>query len=211
MVACSAAKRVIVGVVEEHCTYQWLTCHCLIRTRIGIWQEHGLEFEVRTIDTCCWFAQGLWILRVATPSIHIQLHWRKGLPLEITDVHLQILSTKDSVHITRNITHSGESRTNIGWDVETDIFPLATRLVARPYTTITLCTCPTVEGNNEWTCVAAIVRHDVSHVSNTIESEGIACTNPCYIGLQHTHTCITHLFDDVALQECRDAIDWVEV
>ena len=95
--------------------------------------------------------------------------------------------------------------------METDIFPLATTLVATPHTTITLCASPTIEGDDERTGIAAIVRHDVSHVGNTIESEGIACSDPCYVGLQDTYTCIAHLFNDVTLQESRDAVDWMEV
>ena len=95
--------------------------------------------------------------------------------------------------------------------METNILPLTTSLVATPYTSITLCTSPAVEGDNERTCIAAVVRHDISHISDTIESKGIARTDPCYVGLQHTYASIAHLFHDVTLQESRDAIDWVEV
>ena len=85
--------------------------------------------------------------------------------------------------------------------METNILPLAAGLVARPYSAISLCTGPSVQGDDEGTRITAVVRHDMGHIGDTIQTKGIACTNPCYVGLQHTHARIAHLLNDVTLQE----------
>ena len=95
--------------------------------------------------------------------------------------------------------------------METDVFPVAARLVARPDGCISLCASPSVERDDEWACVVAIVRHDLCHVAHAVESEGVAVAYPSHVGLEHSHSCGAHLFYDVALQQCLDAVLRVKV
>ena len=85
--------------------------------------------------------------------------------------------------------------------METNIFPHTACLVARPNSGITLCACPTVQRDNERTCIISIVRHNTAYVSHTVQPEGVSGTYPRYVCFQYTHACITHLFHNITLQQ----------
>jgi len=88
--------------------------------------------------------------------------------------------------------------------METDIFPLSACLVARPDTSITLCSSPTIERDNERTGIVPIIRHDMTYIGYTIQTERITGTDPCHICFQYTHTSVTYLFHYIALQKGTD-------
>ena len=95
--------------------------------------------------------------------------------------------------------------------METDIFPLSTRLVTRPDTGITLRSSPAVERDNERTCVVSVIRHDMSDVSHTVQTERVAPADPCHVCFQNPYTGITHLLYDVTLQQGADTVFRMQV
>ena len=141
------------------------------------------------------------VLLIGAPAIHIQLHGGKCLPLEITNIDCFILAAEDAVHIRTDVGLSGKAGTDISRYVETDIFPYAACLVARPDSGITLRACPAVKRDDERTGVVAIIRHNASHISHTVQSERVSGSHPGNVGFQYTYTCVTHFFHDVALQQ----------
>ena len=85
--------------------------------------------------------------------------------------------------------------------MEADVFPVAARLVARPDARIALRACPAVQADDEGTGIVAIVGHDLCHVGDAVQSEGVSGTYPGYVRLEHTHTGVAHFLHDVALQQ----------
>ena len=141
------------------------------------------------------------ILFVRTPPVHVELHRREGLPLEVSRIDRKVAASEDAIHVGSDVGLAGKTRTDICRDVETYVLPLAARLVSGPHTGITLRAGPPVERDDKWTGITAIVRHDLRNVGYAVQSERISGTDPCHVGLKHTHTRITHLLDDVALQQ----------
>ena len=95
--------------------------------------------------------------------------------------------------------------------MESDVLPVTTCLVATPQACIALCTCPTVEGDDEGTCVITKLGHHLGYVSHTIESERVAGAYPCHVGLEDTYASVAHLSDDIALQQRLHTVLGVEV
>ena len=95
--------------------------------------------------------------------------------------------------------------------MKADVLPVAARLVTRPDGCISLCTSPSIERDDERAGILAIVRHDLSHVSHTVQSEGIAVAYPSHIGLEYSYASGSHLLHDVALQERLDAVFRMQV
>ena len=85
--------------------------------------------------------------------------------------------------------------------METDIFPFSSRLVAAPYTGIALGAGPAVQRDDEWPGIVAVIRHDLSHICYTVQTEGVSCPHPCYVCFQYPHSGVSHFFYDVALQQ----------
>jgi len=141
------------------------------------------------------------VLLIGAPAVHIQLHRTKCFPLKITYIDCFILATEDSVHVRTNIRLTGKAGAYISRDMETNIFPHTACLVARPNSGITLCACPTVQRDNERTCIISIVRHNTAYVSHTVQPEGVSGTYPRYVCFQYTHACITNLFHNITLQQ----------
>ena len=141
------------------------------------------------------------VLFVGSPAIHIQLHRSKCFPLEITYIDYFVFSTEDTVHIRTNVRLAGQTGTDIGRDVETDIFPDTACLVARPDSGIALRACPAIQRDDKWTGITAIIRHNMSYVRHSIQSEGITGSYPCHVSFQYTHAGITDFFHDITLQQ----------
>ena len=192
---------VVVGVVEEHGAYHRLAVNGLVGYGVGIRHEHRLKLQIRTVDACSRLTEYVRILRIGSPTVHVELHRRECLPLELAHINWYVLASEYSVHVARDVGLSRQSRTNECRNVETYVLPVATGLVAAPYCSIALCSCPSVERDDERTRIRTVVRHDLSHVSHTVQSERVAVAYPCHIGLQHSHSGIAHLLDDVALQQ----------
>ena len=192
---------VVVGIVEEHGTYHRLAVYCLVGYGIGVRHEHRLKLQIRAVDACSRLAEYVRILGIGSPTVHVELHRCEGLPLELAHIHRNVLASEYSVHVARDVWLTRQARTYECRDVEAYVFPVASGLVAAPYGGITLRSCPSVERNDERTCIRSVVRHDLSHVSYTVQSERIAVAYPCHVGLQHSHSSIAHLLDDVALQQ----------
>ena len=95
--------------------------------------------------------------------------------------------------------------------METDILPLTSRLVAGPDARIALRAGPAVEGDDEGTRIGSVVRHNLRHVGHTVQTKGIARTDPCHVRLENAHASIAHLLDDVTLQECLHTLLGVQV
>ena len=95
--------------------------------------------------------------------------------------------------------------------METNVFPLATSLVARPHAAIALRAGPSVERDDKRARVVAIVRHHARHVGNAIKAKRVAGAYPRHVGLQHAHACVAHLFHDVTLKQGRYGVYRVKV
>lgn len=121
------------------------------------------------------------IFLIRSPAVHVQLHRRPGLPLEVAGIHHEVLATENTVHVGCDVRLSGKPGADISRDVETDIFPLSACLVARPDSGITLRAGPTVERDDERTCVVSVIRHDMSDISHTVQTERVAPTDPCHV------------------------------
>ena len=151
------------------------------------------------------------ILGIAAPAIHVQTHRGEGLPFEFSHVDDWILSAEDTVVVACDVGDTRKSGTDEGRDVEADVLPFAARLVARPDGCVSLCTSPSIERDDEWTGIPAIVRHDLSHVGHTVQSEGIAVAYPGHVSLEHSYASGSHLLHDVALQERLNAVFRMQV
>ena len=151
------------------------------------------------------------IFGIATPSVHVQLHGGEGFPLEFAHIHRNVLSSEDSIEVGGDVGLSRKSRSDEGWDVETDIFPVTTGLVTTPDSRIALSSCPSIKRDDEGARIVAIFRHDATHIGYTIQSEAITPTYPGYVGFEHTHSSGADFFHDVALQESLDAVFGVEI
>ena len=90
--------------------------------------------------------------------------------------------------------------------MEADILPVTARLVAAPDTGITLCAGPSVEADDERSGVAAVVRHDFAHIGHTVQSKGVAPSNPCHVGLEYAYAGIADFLDNVALEKGSNAL-----
>ncbi len=211
LVLCTGTQRVVVLIIQEHGSYHRHTRHCLMGNAIGIRHQYGLQFQVVAIDTGGWFTQGLRVLGISSPPIHIELHGGVGLPLVVTYVDRYMLTTKDSIHITAHVGLTRQSATNVGRDMETDVFPLTTCLVTGPDTGIALRTCPAIKGDDEGTSLITVVRHHLSHICHAVQSKRITGTNPGHIGLQYAHTRIANLSYNITLQKGLDTLFGVQV
>ena len=151
------------------------------------------------------------IFGIAAPAIHVQTHCGEGLPFELSHVDDWILSAEDTIVVACDVGDTRKSGSDEGRDVEADVLPVATGLIARPDGCVSLCTSPSIERDDERTGIPAIVRHDLSHVSHTVQSEGIAVAYPGHVGLEHSYAGCSHLLHDVALQERFDAVFRMQV
>ena len=95
--------------------------------------------------------------------------------------------------------------------MEAYVFPIASGLVARPYTCIALRACPAIQADDERAAVVAIVGHDVCYIRDAVQSERVAGTYPGHVGLQHAHSGIAHFLYYVALQQGLHAFLRVQV
>src|SRR5690606_32394742 len=140
------------------------------------------------------------------PSIHIQFHRCKGLPLKVAGIDLRILSSENTIHIRSDIRLSRQTRTNIGRNMESYIFPLSTGLISRPDTSIALCASPAIQRNNKWSGIIAVIRHDMTYIGYPIQPEGITRSDPSNICFQDPNTSIPNLLHDISLQQGIDTI-----
>ena len=131
--------------------------------------------------------------------------------MEITHVDRRMLSAEDAVHIRADVGLSRETAADVGGDMESDILPVAARLVARPDACIALRASPSVQRDDEGACIVAIVGHELRHIGHAVEPERIARAHPGHVGLQHPYPRIAHLLDDVALQQGADPLLGMEV
>ena len=182
-VFCSRSVGIFIRIIQEKGSHQRFAGQCLVGIRIGIRKEFRLDLQVHAVDRRCWFSQSVRIFLIASPAIHVQLHRRECFPLEIAYVYGNILPTEDAIGIGSNVWLTAQSGTDIGRDVETDVFPLTSGLVAGPNTGISLSACPAVHGDDERSSVVPIIRHDFSDICDAVQAEGIAITHPCHIGL----------------------------
>ena len=201
LVTRSRTERIDVRPLEHHGPDHRHAVHSLMGYRIGIGHDLRLEFQIPTIDRGSRFAQSMGILFVRAPPVHVELHRREGLPLEVSRIDRKVTASEDAIHVGSDVGLAGKTRSDICRDVETYVLPLAARLVSGPHTGITLRAGPPVERDDKWTGIAAVVRHDLRNVGYAVQSERISGTDPCHVGLKHTHTRITYLLDDVALQQ----------
>ena len=211
LILCSLAQGIRVGVVEEHRSYQRFAGHGLVGSGVDVRHQLRLEFQIPAVHGSCRFAQDMRILGISAPAIHVQSHCGEGLPFKLAHVHYRILSAEDTIVIGGDVGDSRKSGTDEGRDVEADVLPVATGLVARPDGCIALCAGPAIKRDDERTGILAIVRHNLSHVRYTIQSERIAVAYPGHIGLEYSYACMSHLLHDITLQKRLDALLWVQV
>jgi len=69
--------------------------------------------------------------------------------LEFAHIHRNVLSSEDTIYVRSDVGLSRKSRSDEGWDVETNIFPVTTGLVTAPDSRIALSACPSIERDDE--------------------------------------------------------------
>ena len=200
----SLTQCVGIGILQKHSPYHRQAIHRFFGNAVSIRHDLWFQFQIPSIDRSDRFAQSMRILFIGSPPVHIQLHGREGFPLEVSGIDYRILSSEDTVHIRTDIRITRQTWTYISRNVETNIFPDSSCLVARPYTGIALRTRPAIKGNNKGTGIITIVSHNLCHVCDTIQSKGISGTYPGNIGFQYTHACIPHFLYNVTLQQSTD-------
>ncbi len=202
LIARGRPQRVGIGRDEHHGADHRHAVHRFASYGVCVGHELRFEFQIPAVDRGRRLAQRVGIFLVRTPAVHVELHRREGFPLEIARVDYGLLAAEDAVHVGRYVGLARESRTDVGRDVETDVFPLATRLVARPDACVTLCARPAVERYDERTRVVAVIRHDLRHVGYAVQAERVTRADPRHVGLQDAHARVADLFYDIALQQC---------
>ena len=211
LVAGGSAQGVFVGVFQEHGTNHGQPVCCLMGNGIGVGHEFGFHLEVPAVDGSGGFAKGLRVFGVQSPAVHVEFHGGKSLPLEFPDIDGDVFPAEDAVHVGSDVGLPGKPGANKGRDVEADVFPVPSGLVAAPDAGIALRACPAVQGNDEGAGIAAVIRHDGADIGNPVQAEGVACSYPGNVGFQHPHACVTDFPDNVPLQEGFDAFLGIEV
>ena len=211
LILCALTKCVGLAFFHEHGANHGLTIHGFSSSCVGIREEFALEFEIPAIECGTLATKCVRIFGIATPSVHIQFHGSEGFPLKFAHIDGNVLSSKDTIEVGGYVGLSRKTRSNECGDVETDIFPITTCLVATPDPRIALSSCPSIERDDEGASIVAIFRHDATHIGYTVESKAIPPTHPGYIGFEHTHTSRADFFHDVALQESFDAVFGVKI
>ena len=211
LIARGGSQRVGIRVVEQHGADHGLSVDGLPCDRVGVGHELGLELQVPAVDRRGGLPEDVRVLRIGAPAVHVELHGREGLPLEVADVYRDVAASEDAVHVGRDVGLPGEPRSDVCRDVEADVLPVSSGLVAGPYRGITLRPGPSVERDDERARVVSVVGHDVPDVCHAVQAERIASADPRDIGLQHPHPCVAHLLDDVALEQGVDAVLRMEI
>ena len=211
LVLCSRALSIGIRVFQKHRSYHRHTVYGFLSDTVSIRHQFRFQFQIPAVNGGCRFSQGVRVFLIRSPTVHVQFHWSKRFPLEITGIHLHIPATENTVHIRSDIRLTGQSRADIGRDVETDIFPYASRLVTRPDARIALCARPAVKGDDKRSGVTSVVRHYMSDVGYSVQSERIAGTDPGYIRFQHAYSGIPYFFHNISLQQSAHSFLRVQV
>ena len=211
LILCALTKCVGIAFFHEHGANHGLTIHSFSGCSVGIREKFALEFEIPAVECGALATECVRIFGIGTPTIHVQLHGSEGFPLIFAHIHGNVLTSEDTIHVRSDVGLSRQTSTDECWDVKTDIFPIATSLVAAPDSRIALSSCPSIERDDEGACVVAIFRHDATHIGYTVESEAITPAHPGYVGFEHAHTSGADFFHNVALQESFDAVFGVKV
>ena len=211
LVARLRAERVGVGIVEEHGAYHRLAVHGLAGDAVSVGHQFRLHLQIPAVDARGRFAEHFGIFGVAAPAVHVEFHGRERLPLELAHVDRHVLATEDAVDIRRDVGLARKAGADKRGNVEADIFPVATCLVAAPNACIALRAGPAVERDDKRAGVAAILGHDFAHVGHAVQAEAIACAHPSHVGLEHAHAGIAHFFHNVSLQQGFDTLFGVQV
>ena len=197
-------QRVGIGIFQEHGPDHGQSGNGLLRDAVGVREQFRLELEIPPVNGSIGFPEGVGILFIGSPAVHIQLHGGERFPLEITDIHQRVLAAENAVHVRTDVGLPGKSGADVGGNMETDVLPDAARLVARPDAGIPLGSRPAVQGNDERAAVVPVVGHDLGHVRNAVQPERIARAYPGHVRLQHAHSGVPHLLHDIPLQQSAD-------
>ena len=165
---------------------------------VDVWQKLGLQLEVHTGDAGVRVAVRLRSLDIGSPAVHIEHERSKGLPLVVARGDDR-LAAKDAVHVGAGVRVAGEGLADKRRDVEADVLPVATGLVAGPDAREALGARPTVEGDDV-RAEAGILGDDVVSGLHTVKSHGITMADPCDIGLKGGHAALVDLLLEIAKQ-----------
>ena len=99
LILCACAKRVVVGVVEEHGAYHGLAVDGRAGYAVGVGHELALELEVAAVDARGGFAQHFGVFGVASPSVHVELHGRKRFPLKFAHIDGHVFAAENAVDV----------------------------------------------------------------------------------------------------------------
>ena len=204
-------QRVVVFLLHEHRANHRSSVDRHRRCRVGVGHQFTFQLEIPAVERRTLATECLRIFGIRAPSVHVEFHGREGFPLELAHVDRNVLSAENTIEVGGDVRLPRKTRADERGDVETDVLPIAARLIATPNTGVALCSRPTVERDDEGTSAVAVLRHDASDVGHAVEAEGIAPAHPSHVGLEHAYTGIAYLFDDVALKECFDAVFGMEV
>ena len=180
---CCYAECVFIGIFQEHSTNHGLAVNSFAGNAVSVRHKRCLKLHVPTVDRSSGFAKCLRILGISTPTVHVEFHRSPSLPLVFANIHGDVYTTEDTVNVTCDVGLTRKTRTNKCGDVEADVFPFTTCLVTTPNTCVALCASPTVKRDDEGACVATVVGHNLTYVSNTVQTETVTSTYPSHVSL----------------------------
>ena len=171
-----------------------------VRSRCGrsvdVGHELRLELEVHAADAGVRVAMGLRSLDIGTPAVHVEHERRKGFPLIVTRCD-DGSTTKDAVHVGSDVGVACKALTDERGNVEADVLPVTTGLIARPNATKALRARPTIEGDDVG-AEARLSSHDVIRGLGAVKCHGVARTDPSNIGLKSRYAALFDLVLKVA-------------
>ena len=171
------------------------------RTRVDIRHELSLELQIHARNTRVRIAVSHRALAMSAPAVHVEHGGGEGLPLVIASRD-DGSATKDAVHVGADVGVTRKTLTDVRGEMEANVLPVATCLVAGPDAAIALRSRPAVERDDIGTHAVGelVIRRNVICLLDTVQAERITRSNPSDVSLEGRNTALLNLLLEVALQ-----------